>query len=135
MKICIPTNDDHGLRGVPADHFGRAPFLTMIDADSRDVKVVRNPGCHQQTHDCHHVPVLQAHRVEAVVCRGMGRRALMGLSASGIGVFVSNERSLDELLAALDAGRLRRLTDSSACGGAHAHDGHRSGSGRCRGHA
>ena len=69
MKICIPTNDDRGLESEASAHFGGAPFFILADVESRGLKVVRNPECHDHQQSCHHVQLLQAHAVDAVVCR------------------------------------------------------------------
>ena len=142
MKICIPTNDDAGHS--VAEHFGRAPFLTMLDVASGDAKIVRNPGCHSQSRACHHIPILEAHGVEAVVCSRMGRRAASSLRASGIEVLAAPaEASVEVISARARAGELRPATETSGCSGGHcghehehAHQHrHRHGpGGGCRGH-
>jgi predicted Fe-Mo cluster-binding NifX family protein len=127
MKICIPTNDDAGHS--VAEHFGRAPFLTMLDVASGNAKVVRNPGCHSHSGECHHIPILEAHGVEAVVCSRVGRRASSNLRASGIEVLAAPaEASVEAIFAGARAGELRPATVSGGsggrCGREHGHAHH-----------
>jgi predicted Fe-Mo cluster-binding NifX family protein len=134
MKICIPTEDDHGLEAVLAGHYGRAPYFTLIDTDTQDVKSVPNPGCHRSDdHDrnCHHIDILQAHQVGAVVGGHIGHRAATGLRAAGIEVWSSPSSHARDALRAYQEGTLEPAPVGGGCeGGRH---GHRHGPGRGRG--
>jgi predicted Fe-Mo cluster-binding NifX family protein len=92
MKICVPTKNDRGPASEAFDHFGDAPFFAIADVDTGEIKVVRNPECHDEPHACHHVSLLQAHAVQAVACEGIGRRAFAGLREAGIDVIVPASR-------------------------------------------
>jgi len=117
MKICIPTQDDLGLDSTAFTHFGSAPFFTLVDIESGGLKVVRNPECHENHSSCHHVPLLQAHAVEAVVCEGIGRRAAAGLREAAIDVLVSAGPTVSEIVNTVKAGKADRLSADDACGG------------------
>lgn len=123
MKICIPTQTDLGLDAEPNAHFGRAPFLTVVDLDHDQVTSIRNPACHKKEGRCHHVPVLNAHGVKAVVCPRMGRRARADLEAAGIAVYASPEAPVARMVEAFRAGE---LSPAAASAGGH--------EGTCRGH-
>lgn len=126
MKICIPTADDRGLDAALAQHFGQAPFLTMVDVDSGDLKVVRNPGCHSKSYQCHHVPLLTAHGVDAVACLRLGKRAQTSLRASGIEVLaVPGDMAVGAIAALSKAGELLPA-QLGGCRGHHA-EGHGGG--------
>jgi len=49
MKICIPTLDDSGLEARISDHFGSAPFYTIVDSDAESIAVISN-GQHGDQH-------------------------------------------------------------------------------------
>ncbi len=123
MKICIPTLDDRGLEGQPSDHFGSAPFFTFVDTDTGEVDVHRNGGASHVHGSCRPVESLGAHSVDAILCRGLGRRAFSRFENGGIGVFVTLEKDVEATVKAFAAGRLQKLSSEEACHG-HGH-GHR----------
>jgi len=137
MKICIPTIDDSGLKGLPHDHFGSAPFFTFVDTESMEVDAARNGGASHVHGACRPLEFLGTRAVDAVVCRGLGRRAFSRLQSAGIDVFVTLEANVEDTLTAFRNGRLRQMKDEEACQGhghshGHGHD-HGHGSERSRG--
>ena len=134
MKICIPTEDDRGLDSTAFNHFGSAPFFTLVDVESGGTKVMQNPECHEHHRSCHHIQLLKAHDVDAVVCEGIGRRAHAGLREAGIDVLVPSDGTIAGIVATATAGGLQRLSADDACGGGRRHHGHRAGAGHGRRH-
>ena len=127
MKICIPTKDNRGLESRAHGHFGSAPFFAMVDADSDRLEVVRNTDLHHGPHSCHHVDGLKAHDVDAVVCSGVGRRAFAALQEAGIDVLAPEHATVADIVSAMRAGEVRRLSTDEVCGGGR-HE-HRHGAG------
>ncbi len=121
MKICIPTESDDGLAALVAGHWGRAPFLTLVDTDSGEVAVLANAP--HGEHSCAPGEPLAARGVEAVVCPGAGKRAVATLQAAGIRVLLTNALRADEALAAARRGELSILETKEACGGRHGSSG------------
>lgn len=117
MRICIPTDDDQGLSGAVAGHFGRAPFLTLVDVDSGEVSVVANRP-HGEGH-CNPVAAIAGHGVGAVLCAGAGRRAVAALEGAGIRVLVTGAIRVEDAVADLRTGGARPLSAGEACGGHH----------------
>ena len=131
MKICIPSMDDKGLESTVSDHFGRAPFFTLVDTESNALEIMANPDCHhggQGQHSCHHSGHLKARKVEAVVTGGMGRGALAGLNQAGIRVMVTAPGKVTDIVRSVQDGTARELQADMACGGG-AGAGHRHGHG------
>jgi predicted Fe-Mo cluster-binding NifX family protein len=131
VRILIPTHDNGGLEARPHDHFGSAPCFTLVDTDTEEVEVVVNPGAHHAHGQCRPLQMLRGHRFDAIVCRGMGRRALARLNEQGIDVFVCDRPAVADIARAMVAGQATRLTALEACHG-HAHGsrhrhGHRHG--------
>jgi predicted Fe-Mo cluster-binding NifX family protein len=125
MNICIPTMDDRGKEGMPADHFGSAPFFTFVNTETGEYEPVRNGGSSHVHGACQPLKNLGSRPVDAIVCRGLGRRAFSRLADQGIQVFVTLEKDVENTVDALKEGRLRTLTSEEACGG-HSH-GHGNG--------
>jgi predicted Fe-Mo cluster-binding NifX family protein len=125
MKICIPTEGDEGLGAAVAGHWGRAPFLTLVDTESGEVSIVANAP-HGEGH-CNPMGSLEGRGVQAILCSGVGRRAVAALESAGIQVLVTGADRVDEAVAALRTGAVRVLEADGACGGHHG-----DGGGHCR---
>jgi predicted Fe-Mo cluster-binding NifX family protein len=121
MRICIPTHGDEGLEAAVAGHLGRAPFLTLVDTESGEVAVLPNAP-HGEGH-CHPTDPLEGREVQAVLCSGVGRRAVASLAGAGIQVLVTDARRVDEAIAAFRRGALRALGVNEACAGHHGEPG------------
>ena len=136
MKICIPSKDDRGLEAEIHDHFGSAPWFTIVDTETGEADSVRNPSCHLAEGSCHHIDTLRSLGVVAVVSSGIGRRAWTALDDAGIKVFSAVARRVGDIPTALLNGDAELLDLGSTCG---PHDGPSNGVGRRlhygRGHA
>jgi predicted Fe-Mo cluster-binding NifX family protein len=121
MRICIPTHGDEGLSASVAGHWGRAPFLTLVDTESGEVAVLANAP-HGEGH-CRPTGAIEGRGVEAILCSGVGRRAVAALESAGIRVLVTQAQRVDEAVEALRQGAARLLGASEACGGHHGHGG------------
>jgi predicted Fe-Mo cluster-binding NifX family protein len=117
MRLCIPTDDDRGLEGRLSLHFGSAPYFTLVESEMGDVRVVTNLHSQHEPGSCHAAEALRGYGVEAVVCRGLGRRAFGRLRTLGLPVFVSEEGEASAAVESFRDGRLPRLTAESACHG------------------
>lgn len=122
MKICIPTDCDRGTESAMSPHFGKAPFFTLVDLDTMDIEALPNPSRNTHHKSAHHVPLLTSHSVEAVVCEGIGRRALSALRAAGIEVLSSPAGTVGWVIAAVSAGHIHPLPTHVACGGSEGRD-------------
>jgi predicted Fe-Mo cluster-binding NifX family protein len=124
MRICVPTVDNGGLEARANDHFGSAPYFTLVDTDSHEVRVIANPEAEHEHGQCRPLRWLRPEGLDAVVCRGMGRRALAHLRREGIDVFISNDPIVSQAVSAVVSGEATRLTSLEAChGGGHHHHG------------
>lgn len=132
MKICIPTKNEEGLEAEMHEHFGNAPTFTLVDTDSGDVEVVRNSGEDRGHGTCHPIHELKAYALEAIVCRGMGRRAVESLKSEGIEVMIAAQVKVSDILAAVRSGDVKAFTPDMACQGGHRHHAHGDRHGRQR---
>jgi predicted Fe-Mo cluster-binding NifX family protein len=121
-RIIVPTNNQEGLNATLAEHFGRAPYFTVVDLNDKgnteNVKTVPNVGEHAggmgYTHD--HILGLQPN---AIIVYGMGPRGLNTFQSAGVAVLRANADTVGEVIAAYRDDKLRELTEG--CQHAHHH--------------
>ena len=116
MKICLPTEDEKGLDSRLYGHFGSAPYLTIVDTATGKTEVIARSGDHEHG-SCVPAGFVVSSGVEAVVCGGMGRRALAALE--GTAVYMAEAGPVRDVLDELKAGRLPLLSADEACAGGH----------------
>lgn len=127
MRICIPTEDDRGMEGKVCGHFGSAPFYTLIDTDGDTCEIIGNSHGEQGHGACAPVDRLRAHQLDAIVCKGMGQRAIAALGHAGISVLITEDGSVSEVVSAVRQGALRPISPDDACGGHQRGHGHGQG--------
>lgn len=120
MRICIPTDGNEGLAAAVAGHFGKAPFLTLVDTESGELSVISN-AAHEGGH-CRPAAPLEGRGVEAVLCSGVGRGAVLALEAAGIRVLATGAPHVQGAVEALRAGAVRELGVGGACAGHRGHE-------------
>jgi predicted Fe-Mo cluster-binding NifX family protein len=118
MKIAIPSTDDSGLQATVAGHFGQAAFFTIVDTDTGDVAVQSNSGHHQGGKQTPAGIIAEA-GAQAVLCSGLGRRAVHFFAETGIEVFMGAEGTVQEAIEAHRQGKLPPATEAAACPGHH----------------
>jgi predicted Fe-Mo cluster-binding NifX family protein len=132
MKICIPTLGENGLDNTVGEHFGRVPTYTIVDLDTNEVKVIPNTSEHMGGQG--QPPEIMAREgVNIMVCRGLGRRAIMLFEQLGIDVYIGASGTVRDAVDAFKHNRLQRASMDDACG-QHAfrdHHQHEHRSGRC----
>jgi predicted Fe-Mo cluster-binding NifX family protein len=115
MRICLPTETGQGWEAALYGHFGSAPFFTLVDTETGAVEVHDNGGRVHAHGACHPVGALEGSGVQAVVCGGMGLRALQKLEEAGITVFRSDAPTVHEAVRMIREGRAEKLTAEGAC--------------------
>jgi predicted Fe-Mo cluster-binding NifX family protein len=130
MKICIPTEDEGGLEAQVCGHFGSAPFYTVVEVESGEVEVIGNNTSHERQHGaCAPIEHLASHSLDAMVCQGIGRGAILRLQQQGIRVLIAGPQlgsRVEDVVEALRRGQLRDASPLDAC------EGHGHGGGRCQ---
>lgn len=126
MKICVPAVGAEGLSAEMSGHFGSAPYLTLIDTETGAWEVVENDHSSHDHGHCDPVGALEGTGVRAVVCAGMGRRAIARLNSAGIQVFRSTPGPVSLAVESYKAASLPLLDPAEACGdhGEGHHHGH-----------
>jgi predicted Fe-Mo cluster-binding NifX family protein len=116
MKLCIPTEDKTGMDAKVCGHFGSAPFFTIVDVEGGSFRVLDNVNAHHAHGMCHPVAVLGTEPVDAVVCQGMGMRAIMKLNEGGIKAYRTPGGTVAEIVRKYADGELEEMTAENACG-------------------
>ena len=117
MLACIPTNGSAGLEDTVCDHFGSAATFTLFNSDTGEITVLDNRNAHHSHGTCHPMNQLAKHKIDAVVCVGMGRRAIEALNVEGIRIYHSGSSKVSEVVENIKTGNLQEMDPAKACRG------------------
>ncbi|MBZ0267378.1 NifB/NifX family molybdenum-iron cluster-binding protein [bacterium] len=123
MKICMPTSDRRGLEAATYGHVGGAPYYTIVDTETGDLRTVGRGDHEHRGDECGPGTRIRSLDVDTVVCSDIGRHAMACLGAAGISVLVSDAGTVEQVLAAARRGDLRPLSPDEACAGHGARHG------------
>jgi predicted Fe-Mo cluster-binding NifX family protein len=121
-RIAIPSNDNGGLDGQRAGHFGHCDVFTLVDVEEGKIKKVSTiqNNVHVQGGCMVPVNLLSDHNVNALIVGGIGMRPLMGFRQVGIDVYHDAVRpDIRPVVEDLIAGKLPMISDDQVCGGGH----------------
>lgn len=100
IRIAFPTEGDKGLDDRVFEHFGRAPFYTIVEVEDKrvvGVEVLESPFV--KNHQPGMVPLfLKEKGVNVIICRGIGGRARAFLERIGIEVIMGAEGKVRDLV-------------------------------------
>jgi predicted Fe-Mo cluster-binding NifX family protein len=120
MKVCIPTMEKGGMDDELSEHFGGAPTFTIIDTETKDVKVFPNESDHFG--GAGKPPEkINSMGAQVVICRGMGPKAMIMLRDFGIDVFIGSTGNARNAFEMYSSGKLQKASVQNACQG-HSHD-------------
>ncbi len=113
-RIVIPTASQDGLNALLAEHFGRAPYFTVVELNDNgevtNVKTVANvphsSGRMGQPHE-----VVLGLNPNAIIAYGMGRRGISSFQSVGIAVLRANANTVNEVITAYKKNKLQELTE------------------------
>ncbi len=121
-RVIIPTENQQGLNARLAEHFGRAPYYTIVELDEKgevsNVKTVPNVGEHAGGMGYAHDHIL-TYKPTALIVYGMGPRGLMTFQSAGVAVLKANADTVNKVIAAYKNDELPELTEG--CEHAHHH--------------
>ncbi len=115
MRLCIPTATNDGKTAQVYGHFGSAPFFTIYDTEKGEVEIIDNSNQHHSHGTCHPMSSLSDKNIDAVVCGGMGARAIMKLNEAGIKAYRANGGIVEEISKQFANGGLEEITAQNAC--------------------
>jgi len=115
MIICIPTTTNEGKAAPVCEHFGSAPFFTICDTETEKIEVVANSD-HEHAHGmCQPLSIFADRHIDAVLCGGMGARAVQKLNQGGIRAYQAVPGTVAVVLDQFAANRLAEITVDNAC--------------------
>ena len=115
MRICIPTETDEGNDACVHTHFGSAPVFTIYDTHSNLLECVKNKD-HRHIHGlCQPLAALESRCVDAVICTGMGARAVQRLNDGGVKTYRARGKTVQEVLKRHQERALEEITVRNAC--------------------
>lgn len=120
MRIAIATEGKGGLDDRLSAHFGRSRTFTIVNVDG-SVEILENTSEHYGGTGSP-PELLKASKVDALVCTGMGPRAIGMLGEFGIKVYIGGEGKARDALALLREGKLRLISLDDGCKEGHTHD-------------
>ena len=114
MKVCIPTMGKRGLDEQVGEHFGRVPTYTIVDTETKEVTVIDNTSEHMGGRG-YPPEIIAKTGTQAMLCSGLGRRAIAMFEDLGIMVYVGANGTVMDTLTMFNEGQLQPATDANAC--------------------
>jgi len=115
MRLCIPTQTNLGQEAQVHAHFGSAPYFTIYDLERDICEIVDNSNQHHSHGTCHPLGVLDGKEIDAVVCSGMGKRAIQKLNDAGIRVCRASGVKVEDIVREYRIGGVQEMTAQDAC--------------------
>lgn len=115
MKICIPTETKDGKSANVYGHFGSAPYFTIYDTDKDSIEVIDNSNQHHSHGMCSPMESLTGKNINAIVCGGMGARAVQKLNEGGIKTYKAAAGTVEDIAGQFIKGGLKEITPENAC--------------------
>jgi predicted Fe-Mo cluster-binding NifX family protein len=116
MRYAIPVENINGMKSVLYGHFGSAPSYALFDSDTNGVDFLSNDN-HQHLHgQCQPAVSIINKNIQAVVCAGMGVRAITNLNAAGIKVYrCLKAQFLEDAISEITNNRIQEMKSEQAC--------------------
>jgi predicted Fe-Mo cluster-binding NifX family protein len=122
-RVIVPTENQQGLNARLAEHFGRAPYYTIVELDENgeitNVKTISNVGEHAGGTGFSHDHILEE-KPTVLIVYGMGPRGLISFQDAGVAVLKANANTVGEVVKAYKEDKLVELTEG--CEHAHHQD-------------
>lgn len=114
MRLCIPSNTKGGLEDQVGYHFGRVDNYTIFDDDKNEVEIIKNTSTHRGGTKLP-AELLREHKVDIMICGGIGRRAIQLFEQFGVEIYVDAQGTVREAIEQYKNDQLRMATDKEAC--------------------
>jgi len=121
MKLCIPVETNEGKASNVYSHFGSAPCFLIYDIETDSIEAIDNTNKEHVHGMCNPLQAVAGARIDAVVCGGMGVRALMKVMEKGLKAYLASGQTVEAIVQQYKAGQLQEMTLDSACRDHHCH--------------
>jgi len=115
MKLCIPTETNEGKNAQVYDHFGSAPYFTIVDTEKDSVEIINNANQDHSHGMCQPMNALVGKKIDAVVTGRMGARAVQKLNEGGIKAYRAIPGTVADIVSQFTKGGLEEIAVSNAC--------------------
>ena len=115
MNICIPVKTKDGLLSKIFEHFGSAPYFVVYNTEKEDIDFLENNNEHHTHGTCQPLKALASQNIEAVVCIGMGKRAVQRLNEGGMKAYRTSAETVEEIIRKYKENTLEEITVNNAC--------------------
>jgi predicted Fe-Mo cluster-binding NifX family protein len=113
VRIVIPVSDEKGIDAQLSQHFGRAPFYSIIDLDAEGKVIgqgtIANTSEHFGGVGLPPDRILQL-KPKALVTYGLGSKALKMFQDAGVAVLRTEANTVREVVNAYNNDELQELT-------------------------
>jgi predicted Fe-Mo cluster-binding NifX family protein len=114
MRLCIPSNSSGGLNDQVGYHFGRVPNYTIFDDETEKFEIIPNTSSHMGGMGLP-AELLRKHRVDVMICGGLGHRAILLFEQYGIEVYIGAQGTIKNAIEQYKSNSLQMATDKDAC--------------------
>lgn len=116
MIIAVPVENLNDPKTAVYGHFGSAPGYALYDSETKNYKYLSNAEQEHTHGQCQPTELLKNEKVGAVLCGGMGARAVGILNQLGVEVFLVEEvMPLEKAIELYLKKGLARLSLENAC--------------------
>lgn len=113
MKYAIPIIDKNDRSSLVGEHFGRVPFYGIWDDENDSLEIIPNESNHFGGVG---MPAeFLASKSEAIICKGIGRKAIELCSELGVTLYVGAADTIQETIDLLKSGKLKRADQKDGC--------------------
>lgn len=114
MLLCVPTAGSEGLDDQVGEHFGRVPTYTIVDSETREVKIIENTSKHKGGSGLP-ANLLAEEGIDVMICSGLGRRAINLLDQHDIEVCTGGSGTARAAINQWEQGELSPASQADAC--------------------
>jgi predicted Fe-Mo cluster-binding NifX family protein len=112
LNICIPIQEDKGLKSEICIHFGSAARFIVVDTDTLAYRVV-STGI--EAAEGNPVDLITRDPIDSVVVGGIGVRSLCDLREAGVDVVSTREDRVDDIVASFKEGDVNEINLDHTC--------------------
>jgi len=120
-RIVIPVEDTSGLEAKVAQHFGRAPYIALVEINGQKdrIEITQNTGEHMGGTGHPHENVLVL-KPNVIIACAMGPGGLQSFKNAGISVLKAQGNTVKEIIKNYNENKLEELI--GGCPHAHEHE-------------